>query len=250
LLLAFANPLAEALVGGRELGGVSAAAVADALRVLAVALPFAALLDTWLGATRGYQDMWPTVAIDRVGRSCLQLLGALAAALLGTAALLAPLWAFAYIPSAVVAWFWMRRLRRRSLAHAASPPRGHRTSSPDSPGFWAFTAPRALATSVQIVIQRLDIVLVGIIRGPAVAAVYAAATRFLVVGQLGNTAISMASQPQLSYLFARRNRLGAHAVYQATTAWLVLLTWPLYLLAISYGPAILSVFGPGYGAGP
>ena len=109
--------------------------------------------------------------------------------------------------------------------------------------------PARLATRVQIVIQRLDIVLVGIIRGPAVAAVYAAATRFLVVGQLGNSAISMASQPQLSCLFALRDRLGARAVYQTTTAWLVLLTWPLYLLAISYGPAILSIFGHGYRAG-
>ena len=75
LLLAFANPLADALVGGHELGNVSPAAVADALRVLAAALPFAALLDTLLGVTRGYRDMWPTVALDRVGRSCPAIAG-------------------------------------------------------------------------------------------------------------------------------------------------------------------------------
>src|SRR5262249_52154579 len=34
-----------------------------------------------------------------------------------------------------------------------------------------------------------------------------------------------------------------------TTAWLVLLTWPLYLLAIVYGPEVLSVFGHSYKAG-
>jgi O-antigen/teichoic acid export membrane protein len=34
-----------------------------------------------------------------------------------------------------------------------------------------------------------------------------------------------------------------------TTAWLVLLTWPLYLLAVVYGPEILTVFGHGYQAG-
>ena len=116
-------------------------------------------------------------------------------------------------------------------------------------GFWRFTAPRALASVAQIVIQRLDIVLVAVMRGPAEAAVYTAATRFLVVGQLANAAISMAAQPQLTHLFAVRDRLGANAVYQATTAWLIVLTWPLYLLAIIYGPEVLAVFGHSYQAG-
>jgi O-antigen/teichoic acid export membrane protein len=38
-------------------------------------------------------------------------------------------------------------------------------------------------------------------------------------------------------------------VYQTTTAWLVLLSWPLYLLVINYGSAVLSIFGHSYRAG-
>jgi O-antigen/teichoic acid export membrane protein len=34
-----------------------------------------------------------------------------------------------------------------------------------------------------------------------------------------------------------------------TTAWLVLLTWPMYWLSIAYGPEVLSVFGRSYTAG-
>ena len=70
LLLLFANPLAHVLLGG-HLGqsGATPAAVATALRALAVTLPFAALLDTLLGATRGYRDMRPTVVIFQLGRS-------------------------------------------------------------------------------------------------------------------------------------------------------------------------------------
>jgi O-antigen/teichoic acid export membrane protein len=101
----------------------------------------------------------------------------------------------------------------------------------------------------QMIIQRLDIVLVGILRGPVDAAVYTAATRFLVVGQLGNAAISMAAQPQFTHLFAIGDRRGVNAVYQVTTAWLIVLTWPLYLLAAVYGPAVLGVFGHSYRAG-
>src|SRR5262249_49791274 len=89
----------------------------------------------------------------------------------------------------------------------------------------------------------------GLMIGPAAAAVYTAATRFLVAGQLGNAAISMAAQPQLTRLFAVHDRPGAKAVYQATTAWLILLTWPLYLLAILFGPGVLAIFGHSSHAG-
>ncbi len=91
--------------------------------------------------------------------------------------------------------------------------------------------------------------LVAIIRGQVDAAIYTAATRFLVVGQLGNQAISMAAQPQLSRLFGLGDLAGARAIYQITTAWLVVLTWPLYLLAISFGPVVLRIFGHSYTAG-
>src|SRR5262249_58228362 len=98
-------------------------------------------------------------------------------------------------------------------------------------------------------LRRMDVVLAATIRGPAAAAVYTAATRFLVVGQLGNMAISMAAQPRFTELFALCDRRSANVVYQVTTAWLVLLTWPLYLLAIVYGPEVLSVFCHFYRAG-
>ena len=294
-IIVFAGPLAQALLRGHVYHGADPVIIARALRVLAAALPFAALTDTFLGASRGYRSMRPTVFVDRIGRSTLQLLGVLVAVLAGSAALLAPLWALPYLPASVVAWLWLRRISRRKRrppvavpsappSEAAAPQTGAGpvsagpaapAASPGAPGaagasrrsrsadlledsqhhtaaargFWRFTAPRALASAAQIIIQRLDIVLVGIMRGPTEAAIYTAATRFLVVGQLGNSAISMAAQPQFTHLFALRDRRGANAVYQATTGWLILLTWPLYLLAMIYGPEVLAIFGHGYQAG-
>ncbi len=69
------------------------------------------------------------------------------------------------------------------------------------------------------------------------------------VGQLGNAAISMAAQPRFTEMFTVGDRRGANIVYQATTAWLVILNWPLYLLAVIYGPELLAVFGHSYRAG-
>jgi O-antigen/teichoic acid export membrane protein len=59
----------------------------------------------------------------------------------------------------------------------------------------------------------------------------------------------MAAQPQLTRLFAVRDRVGANTVYQVTTAWLILLTWPLYLLAAVFGPSVLRIFGHSYQGG-
>ena len=257
-MLVFAGPLARLLLGGHLSHGVSPAAVATALRGLALTLPFAALLDTYLGASRGYRDMRPTVVLDRIGRSGLQVLGVGVAAATGSAALLAPLWALPYVPASVLAWMWFHRVRQRAHRLAAvrdtersrlrEPPAGTR-AGPGLAGFWKFNAPRALATMAQMTIQRLDIVLVGILKGPADAAIYTAATRFLVVGQLGNAALSMAAQPQFTHLFAIGDRRGAGQVYQVTTAWLIILTWPLYLLAAVDGPTVLAIFGHSYRAG-
>ena len=264
-LFAFADPLARVLLGGHIDPGADPASVARALRVLALTVPFASLLDTFLGASRGFHDMRPTVLVDRIGRSGIQLIGVVVAALAGATALLAPLWALPYVPACVLAWLWFRRISGRQLRTmratrparpvtsadlvAAPEPGSRRPAVVGAGAFWRFTAPRAMATTAQIVIQRLDIVLVGIMRGPVDAAVYTAATRFLVVGQLGNTAIGMAAQPQLAHLFASGDRRSANAVYQATTAWLIILTWPLYLLAVIYGPAVLAIFGHSYRAG-
>ncbi len=282
VMLLLAGQLAHFLLSGHlAKGGAGPGAVAGSLRALALTLPFAALLDTFLGATRGYRNMRPTVMIDKIGRSAGQVIGVLLAAAAGSAALIAPLWALPYVPAAVVAWLWLRRIRRNppsrgprlpdvppalaALMALATPElssdpvrtnglAGNRLvrrqlANANPRGFWHFTMPRALASLASITLQRLDIVLVAIMRGPVQAAVYTAATRFLVAGQFANMAISMAAQPRFTEFFALGDRRSANVVYQVTTAWLILLTWPIYLLAIVYGPEVLAVFGHSYRAG-
>ncbi len=111
-LIAFVNPLAKLLLAGQVTEPVRLADLATMLRVLAVALPFAALADTMLGATRGFHEMQPTVIVDRIGRSTLQLVGVAAAAAGSASAMLAPLWALPYVPAAVISALWLRRVMR------------------------------------------------------------------------------------------------------------------------------------------
>lgn len=293
-MLLLASPLAHLLLSGHlGHGAVEPVALAGALRVLALAIPFFAMVDTLLGATRGYREMRPTVFIYQMGIPGAQLLGIAFAVAAGSAALLAPLWALPSVVAAAAAWLWLRRIRR-----GAGPPRGNvadimaavppelaallalstpltasngassgrpssarratrrgtrisrkQLANANPRGFWKFTWPRAVASVGSIILQRLDIVLVAILKGPGWAAVYTAATRFLVVGQFGNMAISRAAQPWFTELFTLGDRRGTNTIYQATTAWLILLNWPLYLLAIVFGPEVLAVFGPSYRVG-
>ncbi len=219
-----------------------------AIVVLAVLLPVTTLSEALLAATRGHGTMLPTVALDKVGRSGLQLVlvGVAVAATGGSLALVTGAWAVPWAASALLAWLWLQRLSRglpRLEASARRPRRDVRRE------FWGFTWPRAVNSLAALALQRLDILLVTVITGPAAAAVYTAATRFLVAGQLVNSSISTAAQPRLDEVLAVVDRASASTVYRSATAWIVLLTWPLYLLCAVFAEAVLSIFGEGYAAG-
>ena len=94
--------------------------------------------------------------------------------------------------------------------------------------------------------QRLDIILVAALVGLRAAAIYTAATRFMVVGQFVNQAVSLPVQPRLSALLAIHDKAGAKALYRVSTTWLVLLMWPLFGACIALAPTYLALFGRGY----
>ncbi len=216
------------------------------LRILVVFLPLGAASDTLLSATQGLGTMRPMVAVEKVARPTAQVLLTVIAVVLGSRLALPFAWVVPYLPAAVMAAFWLRRLLRRAGVHSES----HPTIEPGQVGeFWQFTAPRALASVVQLALQRLDIVLVAAIKGPVDAAIYTAATRFLVVGQLGAQAITTSVQPRLSQRLARHEKDATNNLYRTATGWLILVTWPLYLMCAVFAPYMTRLFGQGYTAG-
>jgi O-antigen/teichoic acid export membrane protein len=222
------------------------------LRMLAVFLPLQALTDALLTATRGYRAMRPTVLLDRVLRSALQLLlvaGAGVAALwtAGSLPLFALAWAAPYAPVTVLAAYALRKVYR------ASKPPGVPTHRAERRGlrrdFWRFTGPRALASVAQLALQRVDVLLVAALGGLVPAAVYAVAGRFVVLIQFANQGISQSVQPRLAEALATGDYPAANRLYQTATGWLVLVTWPINLLVVLFAPVYLRLFGDGYPAG-
>lgn len=215
------------------------------VRVLGLFVPVATLTNLGVSATRGLHTMRPSAYVDHMGRPLLQLALVAAAAWLAAPLLLSWAWVLPFVPACFAVWLWWRRLHARALARSpaqAGPDEPQRLRGP----FWRFTAPRALALFAQMAMQRLDIVLVAALRGPAEAAVYTAATRFLVLGQMGSQAISTAVQPRIGAALAREDRRLTCRLYGTSTAWLVLITWPVYLGLVMFGPLLLGVFGAGY----
>jgi O-antigen/teichoic acid export membrane protein len=247
--LFFAEDVASALGDG------SGTAV-GMVRVVAVFLPVAAAYQVLQAATRGLGTMRPTVMVEGLGRTVAQLVLVVLAIVVGwgaTAVVL--LWTLPYALGLAVTVVWLvALLRRRVGPRPAEPSVGSEESGPAVRAelatvrrdFWRFTGPRALGTVAQMALKRLDIVLVAALRSPAEAALYAAATRFVVVGQLGVQALQQALSPQLSALFAAGDRDGVRDVYRAATAWTMLLAWPVYLVTALLAPELLLLFGDGY----
>lgn len=217
------------------------------LRVAAVALPFATLNDVTLAATRAFGKMRPTVLIDSILRCSAQLLAVVVVGAAGAGAVaLAGAWTLPYLLTAAIASVLTVRVVRHRRARWPEHDRG------DPPGvrreFWIYTWPRSIARLCQIAIQRADIIIIAALLDPAAAAVYTAATRFVVLGQFSQIAIQRVLQPRLTALLSRDEHDTVRDVFKVSTAWSIALSWPLYLATACAAPLYLQIFGSGYRA--
>ena len=217
----------------------------QALRALALLVPFVGLESVLLSATRGLGLMRPYVVTEQILRPTLQLVAAVLILASGTAVDLAWSWSLPYLVAGLLALRWWHRLvPRRTTDGAASD-----DVRDVAREFWSFSAPRSLASAAQTAMQRLDIVLVAALAGPGLAAVYTAATRFVVAGQLARTAVSLAVQPYFARALAREGHEGVAPLYRTSTAWLMAVTWPLFWVLVLDGRPLMLIFGSDYAAG-
>lgn len=208
--------------------------------------------DSALGATRGIGGMRATVVADRFVNPTVQLIALILLAVLARTDGGDLLWtrSLGFLAVAAISVPWLFRLLRKSSG-ASIFARNTWTplTKPVYAEFWRFAAPRAVGQLALVAIQRVDIVLVGLWLGPAEAAVYAAATRFLVFGQLAGNALGMSVQPRISTLVAQGKIQQVQGLYRTSTAWVILATWPFYLTFLVHARWLMQVFGAEYSRG-
>jgi O-antigen/teichoic acid export membrane protein len=245
LAFVFASELAEVFARRDPSGRLT-----EFIRTFALFVPVGALSLAVFAASRGFGTMRPTVFLDKVARPALQPLLVLVAILAGASTTAIAL-AFVgpYLPALVAALIWLTLLLRRAERRHADDVEPARPSGRLVREFWRFTGPRGLAVVFQTTSLWLNTLMIGALRSTAEAGVYAAGTRYLAAAAMAAGAIRQVLGPKLSELLARRSQQRAQAAFQTTTCWMVALNWPIYLALITFGPALLVVFGRGFGGG-
>jgi O-antigen/teichoic acid export membrane protein len=221
--------------------------IAGLLRLLAVTVPAWAITVPLLGATRGLGSMTPTVAVNQLLKPLGQLvsMGVLFAAdpaPSGLAVAAAWAWPVVAAPLAAVGALW----RLGGLAG------GGRPSAVTSSEYWRYTWPRAIATTCQIGLERLDVVLVSALAGASAAGVYGAISRYVTAGNFLIFSIGQATSPSLRRSLASGDLDAAERLLRRATGWMVMLVWPYFLLlAVQADPLarlLNPAFAPGAGA--
>ncbi len=89
-----------------------------------------------------------------------------------------------------------------------------------------------------------DTLLVAAMIGAKAGGIYAAGTRYLLIGTFVVEAIMQAVGPRVSGLLTLGHKDEAREVVHQTTTWQVAIVWPTYLVVGLFATVLLGVFGP------
>ena len=229
-------------VSGRAVLGD--ARVDQAFTAVAWALPFGAVMLTALAATRGFGNVVPFNLVGNIAVPGLRPVVVGVVCLLGGSAVAAAWgWAVVLAPAAVVAVVVLaRRVRDEERRRGADP-----GSWRPTPGLrrqvLGFGLPRTASTMLEQSLAWLDVILVGILLGPAAAGIYGVASRFVAGGQVVMTALRIVVAPQFSARLAMQEKAEAQHLYAVTSTWIVVCGAPVYLLLACFAPTILALPG-------
>jgi O-antigen/teichoic acid export membrane protein len=241
----FAPDISHAIVRG----GDEDAAV-PYLRVLGPFLPIAAVSKVVLSATRAYGTMLPFVAVEYFGKGAVRPVLAIFVVALGFGSLAMALsWALPLAAGLVAGAIWLVAVIRRASRTRAAAHEPHTPVRDLAFEFWRFTAFRGVAAIFAIAILWLQVVLVGALASAREAGVYGAASRFVTAGSFALQALFLVMGPQMSALLSRGQRDRAQEVYQAATAWLTAVSFPIFLTMAVFAPFLLRIFGPDFVSG-
>lgn len=115
---------------------------------------------------------------------------------------------------------------------------------------WLHVAlPLFLIAGMQLLISRMDIILLGAITGREPAGIYTAASRIADLLVFALAAANAVVAPMIAGLYARDDMAGLQRILTLLAKGLLLFTLPLAALVMFFGSSILSLFGEGYVAG-
>jgi O-antigen/teichoic acid export membrane protein len=239
VLLALSNVLAEALTNQPVIAR-------PAFTAAAIALPFAAMTQIYLGATRGLKIMRHTLYIQWMGQWIGWIVITLAFWQVSETAGAA---VYAYAASwglalAAAWWAWERESRPLTgITDEGGIPEEHAGALIR---FGAFRAPAALFSHL---VFWADFYVLSLFAGDRATGIYAAA---LQAGQslfLFLTSLSLMFSPFVADLHHRGEHEKLDQLYKSVTRWALAATLPILLVLIVLPDSVLRVFGSGFEEG-
>jgi O-antigen/teichoic acid export membrane protein len=240
-IAAFAGaPLLARLFAGGSPQGVATRAFQGA----ALALPFVALCQVYLGGTRGLKIMRHTLFVYWAGQPlawiALMLGGWLVVRSVGVSVFA---YAASWILATAAAWFLWER-ETRAYPHQPAEPNETR----ELIRYGAPRAPAALLSQLLFWTDYFVLAAIGSI-SEAQLGVYAAAVRVAQSLVLFLIAVNYMFSPFVADLHARGERDRLNGLYKSLTRWTLAGTIPLLLVLLVEPAAVLRVFGAGFGSG-
>lgn len=206
-----------------------------------------AMVAVLLGVPRGYGDPVVYAVLQNLLLPLVRLaaIGAAVAVGWGLSGVLAA-W-LAPVPLALV----VAAATALRLVRTSAPPTLLDTTSRRELGasFWKFSTARGFSACVEIMLEWVDVLLVGILASPAAAGVYAVVTRCLRASEVVQQAARVVVGPQVSVALARGLIDRARDIHGVVTAAMIWVTWPFFIILAVFGDQVLRLFGPGFDEG-
>lgn len=224
-----AGPLAQLLADDATVGDYRAM-----LRVVALAIPAAAVGEVLLGATRGFGSMRPTVIASQLGRQVGQLvLVVVTLFFTRDLAVLAAAWALPYLAIVIFPAWWLRT----ALAPSDDADAEGRT-------FWRYSGSQAANQTAQIGLEKLDIILLGPLAGLAAQASYNAANRLTHLAVLAWYAMNLPNSALWARLFEQDRNDEVARSAKVASGWGVLIVGPLLASYLLFGHVWTGLLSP------
>lgn len=208
------------------------------------------LLAVMLSLSRGLGDVLVYPLLQNIVLPLLRLIGVFVVVSAGggvaavLTAWLAPVPAVLVLATVIGVIMMIRRVGPVSVGQL--PPSERRRASRE---FWSFSAARGVSAAVEISLEWVDVIIVGVLTTPEAAGIYAVVTRCARAGEVVQQAARIAVGPQISAALARGDVDEARDIYGLVTTAMIWLAWPFFIVLAIFGDAVLSLFGPGFDAG-
>jgi O-antigen/teichoic acid export membrane protein len=212
------------------------------IAIAAVSVPFAAIANTYLGATRGLKRMTPTLWVFWIGQPLAWI-----------AVTAVALWAGGDAKEVVVAYdvSWAlaavaaRALWRRTSAGMGDEP----ATAEEVREAIRFGLPRAPSALLAQALFWIDLWVLDVFANAAEVGTYAAVGRLAQVILLFLTSVNLLFAPFAAELYARRERARLDGLFKSATRWALAATLPAAIILAVAPEQALRAFGPDFTGG-